>query len=303
MRKAFSNIIEKIAEDDTIIFLTGDLGYNAFENIQKSMKERFINVGVAEQNMIGVAAGLAHKGYKVFCYSIAPFITYRCLEQIRLDVCFHKLPVFIVGNGGGYGYGIMGPTHHAIEDIACISSLPNMMCYVPAFIEDVELSVKEMLQKEKPAYLRLGLGKKNSVLQEKLESINPVFLSTQAEVTIIALGPIINNAIEAIENTERKNKINLFSATKIPFENFSDSFVESIKKTKKLVVIEEHIARGGLAEYLSLYLMSNGIQLENFISLNAKGYPNELYGDQNYHQTQSGIDATSIRETINKMII
>src|ERR1035438_1328963 len=112
MRKTFSNIIEKIGEDDKIIFLTGDLGFNAFENIQTKMKDRFINTGVAEQNMIGMAAGMASKGYSVFCYSIAPFVTYRCLEQIRVDVCFHKLPVFIVGNGGGYGYGIMGATHH-----------------------------------------------------------------------------------------------------------------------------------------------------------------------------------------------
>jgi transketolase len=88
--------------------------------------------------MVGVAAGLAYKGFEVFTYSIAPFAIYRCFEQIKIDVCIHNLPVFIVGNGGGYGYGIMGATHHAIEDIACVSSLPNMTCWIPAFTEDVE---------------------------------------------------------------------------------------------------------------------------------------------------------------------
>src|SRR3972149_3068805 len=126
MRKIFSDSIEKAAlRDEKIIFITGDLGFNAFENLQKSIGDRFINAGVAEQNMIGLAAGLAYKGYKVFCYSIAPFIVYRCLEQTRNDVCFHKLPVFIVGNGGGYGYGIMGSTHHALSDIACLAGLPD----------------------------------------------------------------------------------------------------------------------------------------------------------------------------------
>ncbi|HXP53207.1 MAG TPA: transketolase, partial [Bacteroidia bacterium] len=108
MRKTFSNTIEELAiADEKILFLTGDLGYNAFEGLQEKLKDRFINMGVAEQNMISAAAGMAYKGYKVFCYSIAPFIVYRCLEQFRNDVCFHDLPVFLVGNGGGYGYGIM----------------------------------------------------------------------------------------------------------------------------------------------------------------------------------------------------
>lgn len=298
MRKAFSNIIEQVARDDKIIFLTGDLGYNAFENIREDMKERFINTGVAEQNMIGMAAGLAHKGYKVFCYSIAPFVTFRCLEQIRVDVCFHKLPVFIIANGGGYGYGIMGATHHAIEDIACMSSLPNMTCYVPSFVEDVESSVLEIVGNEKPAYLRLGLGKKNPTRQEKFESINPVFFSQEAEMTIIALGPLIHNVINAIDNSECKNKINLFSAVKIPFENFNAEFLNSVKKTKRLLIVEEHIARGGIAEYISLNLMSQNIALEKFKSLHAMGYPNGLYGDQNYHQTQSGIDTNNIQKTI-----
>ena len=115
--------------------------------------------GVAEQNMIGVAAGMAYKGYRVICYSIAPFVVYRCLEQVRNDVCFHNLPVYVIGNGGGYGYGIMGPSHHAIEDIATLSGLPNMTCYVPAFIEDMNSLLQHMADARRPAYFRLGLGK------------------------------------------------------------------------------------------------------------------------------------------------
>ena len=100
MRKHFSAFIERVAvENDDVVFITGDLGYNALENLVEKMGKRFINAGVAEQNMVGVAAGMASQGYRVICYSIAPFVVYRCLEQVRNDVCFHNLPVFIVGNG------------------------------------------------------------------------------------------------------------------------------------------------------------------------------------------------------------
>ncbi|MEZ4901481.1 MAG: hypothetical protein R2822_06825 [Spirosomataceae bacterium] len=159
MRKEFSAAIEKLAlADEKIIFITGDLGYNALENLQETMGKRFINAGVAEQNMIGVAAGMAYKGYKVFCYSIAPFVVYRCLEQFRNDVCLHNLPVFLVGNGGGYGYGIMGSTHHAIEDLACLSSLQNVRTWIPAFSDEVEPVLERIVAAGRPAYLRLGMG-------------------------------------------------------------------------------------------------------------------------------------------------
>src|SRR5450759_1310357 len=132
MRKEFSNIIEKIATaDDHVIFLTGDVGFMALENVRDAIGKRFINMGVAEQNMISVAAALATEGLVPVCYSIAPFIVFRPAEQIRLDVCLHNLNVKIVGNGGGYGYGIMGATHHALEDVGMLSSFSGMSCFVP----------------------------------------------------------------------------------------------------------------------------------------------------------------------------
>jgi transketolase len=302
MRREFSDLIEKLAKEEDIIFLTGDLGYNAFENLQESLGERFINTGVAEQNMIGMAAGMAKKGNKVFCYSIAPFATYRCLEQIRVDVCIHDLPVFIVGNGGGYGYGIMGATHHAIEDIACLSGLPNMTCYIPSFTEDVEASTREIVELGKPAYLRLGYGKKNPGNIKTFKSVNTIFQSLDPEVTVLALGPVIQNIIDGVEGTDYKERIDLFSAVKIPFHELNASFFESVRKTKNLLVIEEHIARGGLGEYISLILMEQGIKLNKFKSLHALGYPNKRYGSQSYHQSQSGLDAENIQKIVKEWI-
>src|SRR3990167_3479873 len=148
MRKQFSQTIEEIArKNKKILFLTGYLGFNALENVQKVMGDRFINVGVAEQNMITMAAALASQGFTVLCYSIAPFIVFPPAEQIRLDVCLHNLNVKIIGNGGGYGYGIMGATHHAIEDIAVISSFQNMRCFIPFCAEDTDAVVKSMMKR------------------------------------------------------------------------------------------------------------------------------------------------------------
>jgi len=299
MRKTFSSLIEKISEDDSILFLTGDLGFNAFENLRLKMQDRFMNLGVAEQNMIGVAAGMAHKGFSVFCYSIAPFITYRCLEQIRIDVCFHKLPVFIVGNGGGFGYGIMGPTHHGIADLACMSSLPEMTCYIPAFNEDVEPSLSEMILEKKPSYLRLGFGKSIPENHNHRNDIRCISDPLKAEITVLALGPVIHNAIDAISIHKLNDMVSLFSAIKIPMKKGLEEFIQNIVRTKKLIIVEEHVKRGGISEYIALALLQKNIQLDKFHSFNAHFEADDLSGNQSYYQMQSGLDARNIG---NKML-
>ena len=139
-----------------LVFLTGDVGYLAVEEIARTYGERFINAGIAEQNMVSLAAGLARQGHLPWVYSIAPFVAFRPYEQIRTDVCLHKLPVKLVGNGGGYGYGIMGATHHALEDIAAMRVLPHMRLYVPLTAADVGQVVTLMAQDPLPNYLRLN---------------------------------------------------------------------------------------------------------------------------------------------------
>ena len=143
MRVEFAQaMINAFDKNDSLVFITGDLGYMALEKVQEKFGEKFINAGVAEQNMITVAAALASEGFLPWTYSISPFVTLRPYEQIRNDVCLHKIPVKIVGNGGGYGYGIMGATHHNIEDIGAMRILPNMKVYVPFTANDVELAVQ-----------------------------------------------------------------------------------------------------------------------------------------------------------------
>jgi transketolase len=304
MRKEFSNALEQLAmEDDSIVFITGDLGYNALENLQEKLGKRFINAGIAEQNMVGVAAGFAHKGYKVFCYSIAPFIVYRCLEQFRNDVCFNNLPVFLVGNGGGYGYGIMGSSHHAIEDLACLSGLQNANVWVPAFSDEVEPVIRQIRNDARPAYLRLGAGKtapENSVMSGSFKIIHR---GNAAEITIFALGPIANNVMTALSlSAELTSRVNVVTALHFPLQ-LGDELADLVKKAPSILVAEEHVSTGGLAQQLSVQLLENGLFPRSFRSLKAEGYPNRKYGSQTYHQKISGLDADSILSEISQLLI
>lgn len=301
MRNEFSKSIEKLAsEDKDIIFITGDLGYNAFENLQKKLENRFINSGVAEQSMVGIAAGLAKKGHKVFCYSIAPFVVYRCLEQIRNDVCFHNLPVFLVGNGGGYGYGIMGSSHHAISDLASISSLPNIKAWIPDSANNVEFITKSILNNTSPAYLRLGRNSKNYQYDYHEDSFN-VYKNMLSRYTVIALGSLVENVMDVITNNNITEEINVLACIKLPI-SFNSGIQDILKNTDNLIVIEDHVSIGGLAQQISLFLHTNNLNIKSFSSLTAKGYPSGLYGNQEFHHKDSGIDELGIKNAILELI-
>lgn len=295
MRKKFAELIQRhAAEDESIVFLTGDLGYNALESLQQSMGERFINAGVAEQNMVGMAAGMARSGYKVFCYSIAPFVVYRCLEQTRNDVCLHNLPVFLVGNGGGYGYGIMGSSHHALEDIACLAPLQNMSCHVPALLEDLESAIDTIVKEARPAYLRMGLGKPAPAPLVQLDAFRAVHQCDEPRQTLIAMGPLVNNVLEAMQLSGASRKTDLFTAVRFPFNSIPETLIESIRKSKRIILLEEHVAQGGLAQQFLYHFTKLNIATDRILTLHAQGYPGQLYGDQAFHQKQSGLDVQSI---------
>ena len=293
MRKEFSAAIERIGrDDDKVVFITGDLGYNALENVADALGPRFINAGVAEQNMVGVAAGMAYKGYKVFCYSIAPFVVYRCLEQFRNDVCLHNMPVFLVGNGGGYGYGIMGSTHHAIEDLACLSGLQNVNTYIPAFADEVAPMLDQIVAGGRPAYLRLGAGPNTPDGAETHGSFKQIVRSPASIGTVVALGPVAANVLTALKDELLANQFDVFTATNLPLNLPAD--LAHRWAGKPMLVVEEHVSVGGLAQQLSVKLLAYGAAPSQFVSLSAQGYPNGLYGDQKYHQQLSGLDPASI---------
>lgn len=297
MRKEFSAAVERVArQDEKVVFITGDLGYNALENIVDILGPRFINAGVAEQNMVGMAAGLAYKGYKVFCYSIAPFMVYRCLEQFRNDVCLHKMPVFIVGNGGGYGYGIMGSTHHAIEDLACLSSLQNVNTYIPAFADEVEPMLDQILAENRPAYLRLGAGPNTPDGADTYGMFKQIIRAANPVGSVVALGPVAANVLTALQNEPLTDRFDVFTVTNLPLDLPAE--MAHRLAGKPLVIVEEHVSVGGLAQQLSVKLLAAGAVPSQFISLSAQGYPNGLYGDQKYHQQMSRLDPANIAQQL-----
>lgn len=173
MRKAFFEELVNAAEiNEKIVLIVGDLGFGAIEMFADRFPDRFFNAGVAEQNMIGLASGLASEGFHVFVYSIGNFSTFRCAEQIRNDVDYHNLPVTVVAVGGGLAYGNLGYSHHAIQDYALIRTMPNMLIAAPGDPMEVRACARYLLNNPQPSYLRLGkVGEVN--IHQEVPDVSP----------------------------------------------------------------------------------------------------------------------------------
>ena len=250
MRKAFINTLINLAETDPNIYLlTADMGYGLVEPFATRYPKQYINVGVAEQNMIGIAAGLALEGKKVFCYSIGNFPTMRCLEQIRNDVCYHNLPVCIVSGGAGLWYGSLGMTHWAVEDIAVMRCLPNMTVVSPCDAKEASKAVDVIYQMEAPCYLRMS--RTASIISEPLNDYcfgEPTRLvnRTLPDVVLLATGgQIVANACLAAESLliEGVAMSVLNVHTIKPFGWWSTL---SDRVGRLVIVAEEHSRIGGL---------------------------------------------------------
>lgn len=284
MRVEFAqSVINAHDKNNKLVFITGDLGYMALEQVQEKYGERFINAGVAEQNMITVAAALAHEGFIPWAYSISPFVTLRPYEQIRNDVCLHNLPVKLVGNGGGYGYGIMGATHHNIEDIGAMRILPNMKVYVPFTAADVEQAVEQMVADPSPNYLRLNMGAKVNYPVAPFAQWRKIKDGTNG--VVVGTGPVTENIINsALADDLEVWVLSIFPITTLPAE-----LVSSINATQKLITIEEHTGECGLRETLAYHLLNSLTSNIKILALSANGYPSGRYGDQKFHQAENNL--------------
>lgn len=295
MRAEFAQAIAEVAAaEPRLVFLTGDLGFMALESVEAALGARFLNVGVAEQNMIGVAAGLAAQGLLPVVYSIAPFATLRPYEQIRNDVCLHKLPVKIVGNGGGYGYGIMGATHHALEDIGAMRLLSGMRVYVPLFGEDVADAVRSMLDDGSPAYLRLNLGVKAARRLESFRCWRKIAGGTAG--VAITTGPVVEGLLQALA-ARKGPSLEVWSVGCFPFEPMPAALLESIARTRRVLTAEEHLAAGGLGEAVAAALLQQAVGPLDFRPIVARGYPSGRYGSQQWHRLENGLAGAGLLAT------
>jgi transketolase len=293
MRNAFCRALVEGADEPTLVFLTGDLGYKALEPLQERLKSRFINTGVAEQNMISVAAGLARSGLRPWTYSIAPFIYARPFEQIRNDVCLHDLPVILVGNGGGYGYGVMGSTHHALEDYGVLLSLQNMHAFVPAFAADVGRIVRKLHHTQHPAYLRLGAA------EEPADFALPEYSPWRRILrgggpALLGIGPLVSKLILAAAELEESHRPNIWVISELPVAELPAEFIADIRRRDALMVVEEHVPSGGLGQIIAHKLMIQGCAPRHFAHAAAAGYISGTYGSQKFHRAECGLDAPSI---------
>lgn len=246
MRTAFINqLIEEARKDPLVFLLTADLGFSVLEPFMNEFPDRFLNVGVAEQNMTGIAAGLALDGWNVFTYSIANFPTLRCIEQIRYDICYHNLNVKIVSVGAGYAYASLGASHHATEDIAMIRSIPNIVVASPGDPIEAKLITSEIVKHKGPCYLRLGKAGESAVHTKTLDKINigqGLEIDKGTGTAIIACGSILKYVNDFLKENNSSSGLYSFPFVKPIDKNLLQ---EIHSHYTNIVTIEEHQKSGG----------------------------------------------------------
>lgn len=301
MRNAFIEELTLLAEEDDRIFLIiGDLGYGVIENFEKRFPNQFLNAGVAEQNMMGMAAGLASAGYRVYVYSIGNFPVFRCLEQIRNDICYEELDVSIVSIGAGLSYGTLGYSHHAIDDIGVMSALPGMTIYSPADPIETRRALRESVSVQTPKYFRLGKsGEPEIFTKAPTEFPNWSRLSIGSDLLILTTGAI---TVEAIEAAAQLQNLGIeVSVVAIPILKplaFDKTLLEQFDK---VLVVEEHSESGGLGTSISEQLALNGLRA----SIDKLGLPDKVHhelGTQMYLRSFFGLDSHGIVKKVKDML-
>lgn len=301
MRYAFTQELLKLAKKDkNIMLLTGDLGYSVFEAFEETLPKQFVNMGVAEANMMGVAAGLALSGKIVFAYSISTFASLRAYESIRNDICLQKAHVIIVGSGSGLSYSILGPSHHGVEDIAIMNVLPNMNIFSPADPTEARWATEEAVRIKKPAYLRLGKRGEPGLYDNKphLRFGKGSILKSGKDFVIFSTGNIVNNCLIAVNNLEKKGiKGTLVSLHTL--KPIDEDLIRSITKSvKNVFTAEEHHQIGGLGTIVADIIARNNLKINNFIKIGLPDVFITSLGDQNFLQRKFKLDPKSIEAMV-----
>lgn len=246
MRTAFiQELIAQARLNPSLFLIVGDLGYSVVEPFAQEFPDRFLNAGVAEQNMTGVAAGLASEGYHVFTYSIANFPTLRCLEQIRNDICYHGFPVTIVSVGAGMAYGNLGYSHHAVQDIAILRTLPGISVLSPADPSETRSCVRWLTANPRPSYLRIGKAGEPNLHASSEDISSPIQIrSGNSSIGLVGTGSILKIALALFANSPLENSPTIFSMPMV--KPILPRAIKSLSKFKHLIALEEHISEGGL---------------------------------------------------------
>jgi len=294
MRTAFiKQLVEEAEHNDSIFLLVGDLGFSVVEPFAEKFPDRFLNVGIAEQNMAGIAAGLAKEGYNVFTYSIGNFPTLRCLEQIRYDVCYHNLSVKVVAVGGGYSYGPLGASHHTTEDIGTLRTIPNLTVCSPGDPLEAKAITTMLCNSSSPGYLRLGKAGETIVHNSlALDTNKMIPVIDGKETVVLATGGILAYA----KNYITQNNLN-WGLYSVPFiKPFDEATLETLAhKYPNFITIEEHQLSSGFGSAVleSMNSLYYNKKIKTFPNIRRIGIPDifiDYAGSQDYLRNQAGLN-------------
>lgn len=296
MRGTLISTLIALAESDArVMLLTGDLGWSVLEPFAERFPKRFVNVGVAEQNMLGVATGLGLTGYIPYVYSIATFSSMRCYEQIRNGPLLHHLPVRIIGIGGGYAYGHNGPTHHAIEDLAIMRSQPGMTVVAPADAAQARTAILAVHSLPGPAYFRIGKAGSAPIpgLDGRFKFHRPEVVKSGRDVLVIATGEIAHEAVAAATAIEHEGlSFSLAIMAHLPFMA-NAPLVSLLRRYRTVITVEEAVIAGGLGSLVAEAIADHDIACSLIRLGTDRDFP-PFSGTTEFMRREFGISAEDI---------
>jgi len=295
LRKIFAERLTELAkENDDVVLLSGDIGNKMFDDFKEVAPNRFFNCGIAEANMIGVSAGLALNGFRPFVYTIAPFATVRCLEQIRVDLCYHNLPVVIVGTGSGLSYAELGPTHQMLEDISLLRSFPNMTIVCPCDPRETDLAISQSFKRNSPMYIRLGKKGEPVLHNHDFEIGKSNTIRDGDDVCIITTGSMLKNVLGIADTLGEKGikaHVEHFHTVK-PIDK--NSLNKIFNKFKIIVTIEEHSLIGGLGSIVTETYVDGDFEKVKILRFGTDDKYLSKTGSKEYMIKEYGLDYNDI---------
>jgi transketolase len=296
MRNAFAQEVTQLARtDERVVLLSGDIGNKLFDDFKSIDAKRFYNCGVAEANMMGVAAGMALSGLRPIIYTITPFTTTRCFEQIRVDVCYHHVPVIIVGTGSGLSYAELGPTHHSLEDMAILRTLPSMHVLAPCDAMELRCMLRAALKQSSPVYIRIGKKGEPAIHSElnDLQLGKAIVVRPGEEIVLLSAGTVMPAVLEAADQL-KENGVQVEVVSFHSVKPLDEVYLKKANARFKLfVTIEEHGVIGGLGSAVAEWLVKQPTP-SRLLSI---GTPDEFMhevGTQEYARMKYGLTAENI---------